>query len=307
MNATPSILFIIPYFGRWPFWMPFFVESCRANPDIHWLLVGDCGELADLPPNVRQRAMNFADYCRFISGRLGFEFVPQNPYKLCDLKPAFGFIHEEDVAGYDYWGFSDLDVVYGNLRAYFTPERLNRYKFFSTHERRVSGHLCLMRNERPLRELFLRIPDFRARAQDQKHQGLDEGAFTRLFLWRKNFPEPLFRLVGLFNPWRRAAEFREAFSTPNTSRRWIGGGHDFPDHWRWEDGRLTNSRDGAREFPYLHFLKWKKVAWKDRNHGDQASLRALAATRSWRVDQDGFHPLEAAGGHSGDGSVAVTA
>jgi hypothetical protein len=52
--AEPRIRILIPYFGAWPPWMGLFLESCRANPSIDWLLLGDCGPLdADLPPNVR--------------------------------------------------------------------------------------------------------------------------------------------------------------------------------------------------------------------------------------------------------------
>ncbi|EXF95355.1 hypothetical protein HK44_026140 [Pseudomonas fluorescens HK44] len=30
-NPSSRIFFLIPYFGRWPFWMPFFLESCRRS------------------------------------------------------------------------------------------------------------------------------------------------------------------------------------------------------------------------------------------------------------------------------------
>ena len=295
MHASPTILFLIPYFGSWPWWMPFFLMSCRANPSIDWLLIGDCGELAELPPNVRQQHISFADYCALVSRRLGLHFEPRSPYKLCDLKPAYGYIHEDEVRGYDFWGFSDLDVVYGDLRGYFCNQRLQRYKLLSTHARRVSGHLCLLRNEPALRELFWQIPQFRQRISDQKHHALDEGGFSRLFLWRKNLPEPLFRLVNRFNGWHREAEFTEAWSTPSTSKPWTDGSRQLPASWSWEQGRLMSDRDGTRSFPYLHFLNWKKHDWKALVPAPAAELQALAASGRWRIDATGFHPLGAAG------------
>ncbi len=51
-TALPSIGFVIPYFGNWPFWFPFFLESCRANPSINWIFHTDCGIPADLPTAV---------------------------------------------------------------------------------------------------------------------------------------------------------------------------------------------------------------------------------------------------------------
>lgn len=293
MRSPPSILFIIPYFGKWPFWIPFFIESCRANPDINWLIISDCESIPDLPANVEIRYSTFKGYCAFVSKRLGFDFSPSNPYKLCDLKPAYGYLHERDVGGYDYWGFSDLDLIYGNLRSYFSEERLNRFKFFSTHERRVSGHLCLLRNEPGMRELFWRIKDFKQRVQDLENHALDEGGFTRLFLWRKNFPKPLFKFVGWFNPLRRVAEFKEAFSTPNGTRVWIDGSRDYPAYWEWRAGCLISAKDGGREFPYLHFLHLKKKAWKSIDMPSAEALLELSKERGWRIDERGFKALEA--------------
>lgn len=289
MVQTPSIIIIIPYFGKWPFWMPFFIESCRANPNINWLLLGDCAVLEDLPNNVEQRFFAFVDYCAFVSECLGINFNPSNPYKLCDLKPALGFIHAEDVAGYDFWGFSDLDLIYGDLRSYFSDERLRKYKVLSTHERRISGHFCLLRNEPELNSLFWKIPDFVRRAEDPKNHALDEGGFSRIFLWRKNFPKPLFELVGLFNRWRRVAEFEEAFSTPNGIRPWTDGTQDYPAYWVWRNGRLQNAKDGDRQFPYLHFLVWKKDWQQSSQPMSYEQAQVLASRRNWRIDRDGFH------------------
>lgn len=289
MPKTTSIIIIIPYFGQWPFWMPFFIESCRANPDINWLLIGDCPVLERLPDNVEQRDFDFTSYCALISKRLNINFNPSNPYKLCDLKPALGFIHEPDVAGYDYWGFSDLDLIYGDLRAYFSDERLRRFKVLSTHERRISGHFCLLRNESELNSLFWKIPDFVRRAEDPKNHALDEGGFSRIFLWRKNFPKPLFDFVGLFNRWRSVAEFKEAFSTPNGIRPWTDGTQDYPAYWTWRNGCLQNAKDGDRQFPYLHFLVWKKDWQQSSQPMSYEQAQVLASRRNWRIDRDGFH------------------
>lgn len=292
MSAAASrIIILIPYFGRWPFWMPLFLKSCEFNADIDWLLIGDCGEPENLPGNVQYQPCSFADYCQRVSARLDLQFYPENPYKLCDLKPAFGLIHQQEIQGDDFWGFSDLDLVYGCLRSYFTEDKLRRYDFISTHERRVSGHFCLLRNNERMLNLFWEIPAFRERIQDQQHHALDEGGFTRLFLKRKNFPKPLFKLVGLFNPLRRAAEFREAFSTPNGRVPWVDGSHDFPVNWQWEKGQLSNDKMMGASFPYFHFLGWKGIFPEHPELTGPAYISALAKTEGWQVDRRGFHPI----------------
>jgi len=193
------------------------------------------------------------------------------------------------VASYDFWGFSDLDLIYGDLRSYFSDERLRKYKVLSTHERRISGHFCLLRNEPELNSLFWKIPDFVRRAEDPNNHALDEGGFSRIFLWRKNFPKPLFDFVGLFNRWRRVAEFKEAFSTPNGVRPWTDGTQDYPAYWVWRNGRLQNAKDGDRQFPYLHFLVWKKYWQQSSQPMSYEQAQVLASTRNWRIDRDGFH------------------
>ena len=42
------------------------------------------------------------------------------PYKLCDLKPFFGRLFPEAVDGYDWWGYTDTDMLLGNLRSVLT-------------------------------------------------------------------------------------------------------------------------------------------------------------------------------------------
>lgn len=279
------IVFLIPYFGHWPFWMPLFIESCRHNPDIDWILYSDCGPLERCPANVQIRATSFADYCARIEQKLGIAFSPQNPYKLCDLKPAYGVLHEEEIAGYDFWAFGDIDIVYGQLRDYFTEARLSRYDFFSTHERRVSGHMCLVRNETRWNRLFREVPDWAAAFARPQHEAFDERAFTRLFIQHKNWPSLLRNLADRYNPCRRRAEFVEAFSTPNGAIPWIDGRKVFPSKWYWNRGVVTNDLDGARTFPYLHFIGFKGL-W--HTPAQCPPLESVTVDSCWRIGPEGI-------------------
>ena len=57
------------------------------------------------------------------------------------------------------------------------------------------------------------------------------------------------------------ALFEERHSTLLSPRGWHDGTMDYPQRWFWKDGRLTNSSDGARQFLYLHFMRWKWDRW----------------------------------------------
>lgn len=288
-TGEPSLCFVIPYFGAWPFWFPFFLESCRHNPTINWLFFTDCGTPPDLPANVRIMDMSYGSYCQYVSGRLGIDFYPDNPYKLCDIKPALGHIHEQAIEGYDFWAFGDIDVIYGNLREYFTADRLQAKDLFSTHERRVSGHLCIIRNTRRMREAYRLIPKWRERFSDSEHQALDEGAFSRLFIRHKNWPESLRRFSARFNKWYVRSEFIEAHSTFTVLE---DGRRELPSAWYWLNGKLTNSLLVGKAFPYVHFLAWKKNEWMHKPEVNLSGPVGLIEGKGWKITASGWGSLE---------------
>ncbi len=280
---NPGIAIVIPYFGRWPFWMPCFLESCRANPDIDWLLYSDCGQPEKCPSNVRVVTVSYQDYCQRVAGALHIDFHPAQPYKLCDIKPALGLIHAEELAGYDFWGFGDLDLVYGDLRAYFTAERLARFDLFSTHARRISGHLCLIRNTGEMRAAFMRVKHWQSKLESPEHLAFDESAFSKIFLRHKNSPSWVRWLAARCDPWLRRAEFIEAYTTPNGKIPWTDGGRDFPVEWYWQKGRICNSSPEDRVYPYFHFMVWKR-------HWAGSTLRSVddLANRRVIISADGI-------------------
>lgn len=287
-GGSPSIRFVIPYFGQWPFWFDFFLESCRRNPSIDWLLFTDCSIPVNVPTNVQFISISFADYCSQVSTRLGIDFSPSSAYKLCDIKPALGAVHADVLQGYDFWAFGDIDVVYGNLRRYFNDERLRAKDLFATHHRRISGHLCLLRNTPQMRDAFRLIPNWQRRYGDETHQALDEGAFSRIFIRHKNWPEPLRKFFARFNDWSQRSEFIEAHSTYTLH---ADGRRVVADTWFYRDGRLTNSEQGDQELPYLHFMVWKNEAWKGVAAEHLIGPPNLHLSESWQVGPKGWQAI----------------
>ena len=55
-----SIIFICPYFGKLPRnHMPIWLESCKYNSSIDWLIITDDTENYDYPINVKVKYMSF--------------------------------------------------------------------------------------------------------------------------------------------------------------------------------------------------------------------------------------------------------
>ena len=294
-----SIVILIPYFGRWPEWFPLYLENCRANPSIDWIFYSDCPVPGDSPPNVTFKSTSFADYCRSVSRKLEIDFSPTEAYKLCDLRPAIGQIHERDIEGYDYFGYGDIDVIYGDIREFYTDEVL-RYTCISTHRNRLSGHLTLLKNTPLVRSAYRRIPRWREFMANKEYQRLDESRFSKVFLRHKKHPQWLRRLYHLVDPLQGDGFFKEQYSTILAPIPWLDGSMDHPQVWFWQNGKLTNNQDGGRGFLYLHFMNWKSAAWLPKIRGEKAAWQDLEvinhvpdgrAENGFRIDRKGFHPL----------------
>ena len=73
-------------------------------------------------------------------------------------------------------------------------------------------------------------------------------------------------------------------------RGWHDGTMKYPQRWFWRRGRLTNERDGAREFLYLHFMRWQSARWisDPRAPGEAAWVGRDIIHLDWRCAAEGF-------------------
>jgi hypothetical protein len=262
------IVIIINHFGRWPEWIDLFIESCKRNQDITWLINTDCGEPENWASNVLLRQTTLESYTEFVSRRLGVDLRLSTPYKLCDIRPALGHIHCDQIAGHDFWGYGDIDVVYGDIRSFYTDDLLRQNDLISTHDFLVSGHLAIIRNNWMMRNAFRHFWHWRESITAGEYVFFDEYYFSMLF-WRRGRPPGIWKHIPKrLNPYFRRALFREQYSTPLTPLPWINGAELHPQIWIWRDGRLTNDQDAGREFLYLHFMNWKNVRYIARRPPD---------------------------------------
>jgi hypothetical protein len=113
-----KVTFIIPYFGKLPNYFDLFLKSCEFNKDYSWIVFTDDTSLRKWPSNVLQVVMSFDELKKKIQSKFEFEIKITEPHKLCDYKPAYGYIFEEYLKESDYWGHCDIDTVLGNLDAF---------------------------------------------------------------------------------------------------------------------------------------------------------------------------------------------
>lgn len=144
------LCFIIPYFGKFNNYFPLFLQTCGWNKDFNWLIFTDDTTEYNYPENVERIMMRFSECQNFIKSRFDTAVSLENPYKLCDLKPMYGYIFEEYIKDYRFWGHCDVDTLMGNLGKWLTDDFLELYdKLFQL------GHMTIYRNTYENNRLFM--------------------------------------------------------------------------------------------------------------------------------------------------------
>jgi len=164
-----KILIIIPFFGECPKWIEPFLLSCKYNPNISWLIYTDFEKPIHCPDNVHFFNGSLSDFNCTSSRKLKLDINISNPYKICDLRPAFGVIFEDFLQNVDFWGYSDIDLIYGDIRSFITDEILNSYEIISTREEYMSGHFALYKNQNKTNLLYQKCINYREIFQNNNH------------------------------------------------------------------------------------------------------------------------------------------
>jgi hypothetical protein len=174
MTGMPKICVAIPYFGSWPRYLDLFIASCFANPHIDFLFLTDLPleQQRTLGANILVHKTTLEDIEAIVKSRLGINLTVVNPYKLCDLRPAYGVIFSEMFSSYDYWGWSDIDIVLGRTEQFLAD--LDRYDIWCVRGEWTTGSWTLLRNDTKINNLFKRSPDWKKVFQSSGNFAFDE-------------------------------------------------------------------------------------------------------------------------------------
>lgn len=263
-----SAVLILPYFGKFPDIFPLFLKTAAKNPNINFLIISDSEENIDYPGNVIVLSQTFSEFRELMEKRLGQTIVLEKPYKLCDYKPVYGYVLSEQIKKYDYWGYCDCDLIWGDLYSFIEPLMEKGYdKIFA------SGHLTLYRNTQENNELFRTLDEgelFSKISKDNQIYWFDEDYQGKnnihdLFLksGKKVFAEDF---SVNFNIDTNCFQ-RKMYSPEN--RTYI----DIPyekEQYYWDAGKIYQVKKreesiAITEYPYIHFqLRYM--------HGTQCAL-----------------------------------
>ncbi len=155
MKSRYRLAVLNPYFGRLPNVFPYWLKTCGFNPTIDWFVFTDDERAFDgtfeeaRPQNVKFIRLSLNQVRIKIEEIVGFEVPLFRPYKICDYRPAYGLVFKEYLKEYDFWGYSDLDVLFGNIRKFVTDDKLEKYDRIYTN-----GYLSFYRNTEEVNNWF---------------------------------------------------------------------------------------------------------------------------------------------------------
>lgn len=147
-----SIIFICPYFGKLPKGQfPLWLKSCEYNSSIDWLIFTDDRSSYNYPKNVKVVYIKFENFKKKLQEKFPFPLNIEDPYKLCDFKPTYGYVFQEYIKKYDFWGHCDIsDTILGQLRNFLTTENLSQ-----ADKIMQLGHMTLYRNTKEVNSRFM--------------------------------------------------------------------------------------------------------------------------------------------------------
>lgn len=146
----PRILLILPYFGKLSSYFHLFINSCYNNEAyVDFIIFTDCN--IEECKNVKVVKMTWREFVNKVQSRFDFPISLINPYKLCDFRPAYGYIFSEYLKNYEYWGHCDCDLIWGDFKL-FMPLLDKGFSRIG-----IWGHLSVYHNDDYTNRLFMTL------------------------------------------------------------------------------------------------------------------------------------------------------
>lgn len=258
-----KVALIVSYFGAFPSYFQLFLNSCGKNPCFDWIIFSDNTKPYVYPENVHFQRMSFEECRELVQSKFDFHIALHTPQKLCDYKCAYGYIFSDYLIDYDWWGYCDLDQIFGDLGAFITPKMLESYDKIGS-----VGHLTLCRNTAENNCIFMTKDRYRVVFSVERGCGFDEwlpGNVNEVFIesGRKVF---LRNLGADINPYR---SMLQTVDFDIEKRRYVLNAVT-NSVFLWNDGCLTQiSEGGVREYPYVHLQKRQFLDKRSDNASDK--------------------------------------
>lgn len=242
------------YFGKFENYFNLWIESAAKNISIDFLIVTD-QNIELRAENIRILNITFNELKKLIESKLNMKVNLKKPYKLCDFKPAYGYIFSDYIKIYKYWGHCDFDLIWGDLRSYF-----DQYQYYQYDRFLDRGHLTLYKNTERINILFKVKVDgelgYKTIFRNAHNYLFDEGRILEKICLQENVKVFRQRLVADIDVVHK--RFRHAFGNTELLKN-----YDYQ-VFHYDDGHVYMSYlDGghidAKEYMYIHLQKRKNL------------------------------------------------
>lgn len=160
-------LFLCPWFGEFPTWHAQYLNNIE-------IALKPLGYDFLIPTDIEE-------FKQRVKTKLGIDApVTYGGTKVHDYRAALGHLYEEELAGYDFWGHTDFDCVYGKVDDFVSDEFLQGLDIHSDAPEYMCGPWSLYRNTERVNKLFMECPDWQSYLTDPGTSGWVEQAFSRL-------------------------------------------------------------------------------------------------------------------------------
>ena len=246
---------LICYYGEWPEHFDLWLESVRRNQEFDFIIVSDIPmEQFSIPDNVIIIKESFQQLKQRFQKCFDFKISLEKYYKLCDFRSVYGLAFQEELRDYDFWGFCDIDLIFGDLSKFITQEILDENKKIFEY-----GHFTLLKNDEQMRYLF-------------RKKGANF-AYKEVFSRPENYAfDEMFGLNKIIDA-NQIKVYREkcckdiAYNVDGI----LSWQFDiYEEIYYWENGcifgaQLCNGQVMIEEYMYLHFQKKKVPNKMERN------------------------------------------
>lgn len=155
----------MPYFGPFPSWIESYNKHFeeQLRPKGYDLLVDT----------------DLEGFKKRVKDKIGIEYLGlPGTGKIWDFRASLGLLYEDEIKGYDFWGHTDYDCVYGDVEKWVSDEFLNELDVHSNHDEYVNGPWTLYRNNSTVNNLFFRS-DWRKYMEIPQPTGWIEKPYSR--------------------------------------------------------------------------------------------------------------------------------
>lgn len=91
---------------------------------------------------------------------------------MCDYRPAYGELFRDYIKGYDFWGWSDMDLFYGDIRSFLTDDVLEYNDRVLTR-----GHLSFFKNNSTVNSYYRTLDNHACKNYRDVYQHEENFAF----------------------------------------------------------------------------------------------------------------------------------